>query len=68
MSLACIKNERNITFPIFSLAKIGNYPIRSKHFYQKKYQKTQLKTKRGCVISLWHTLFYVIYCIILEIS
>ena len=47
MSLACIKNERNITFPIFSVAKIGNYPIRSKHFYQKKYQKTQLKTKSG---------------------
>ena len=24
--------------------------------------------KRGCVISLWRTLFYVIYCIILEVS
>ena len=23
---------------------------------------------RGCVISLWRTLFYVIYCIILEVS
>ena len=22
----------------------------------------------GCVISLWRTLFYVIYCIILEVS
>ena len=26
------------------------------------------KTARGCVISLWRTLFYVIYCIILEVS
>ena len=24
--------------------------------------------ERGCVISLWRTLFYVIYCIILEVS
>ena len=24
--------------------------------------------KWGCVISLWRTLFYVIYCIILEVS
>ena len=24
--------------------------------------------RRGCVISLWRTLFYVIYCIILEVS
>ena len=24
--------------------------------------------KGGCVISLWRTLFYVIYCIILEVS
>ena len=22
----------------------------------------------GCVISLWRTLFYIIYCIILEVS
>ena len=26
------------------------------------------KENRGCVISLWRTLFYVIYCIILEVS
>ena len=25
-------------------------------------------SKGGCVISLWRTLFYVIYCIILEVS
>ena len=25
-------------------------------------------SERGCVISLWRTLFYVIYCIILEVS
>ena len=24
--------------------------------------------QRGCVISLWRTLFYIIYCIILEVS
>ena len=32
-------------------------------------QGAELKQqKRGCVISLWRTLFYVIYCIILEVS
>ena len=28
----------------------------------------QPQSERGCVISLWRTLFYVIYCIILEVS
>ena len=35
------------------------------------FKKFYLKFKelaRGCVISLWRTLFYVIYCIILEVS
>ena len=31
-------------------------------------QEPIVKKARGCVISLWRTLFYVIYCIILEVS
>ncbi len=34
-------------------------------FYAAVFIKLKL---RGCVISLWRTLFYVIYCIILDVS
>ena len=39
-----------------------------KAFYYEVYKKNGLKKLGGCVISLWRTLFYVIYCIILEVS
>ena len=32
------------------------------------FKEGELDEKGGCVISLWRTLFYVIYCIILEVS
>ncbi len=30
--------------------------------------KPKKQKQGGCVISLWRTLFYIIYCIILEVS
>ena len=36
--------------------------------HKRRPRKMQGIKKRGCVISLWRTLFYVIYCIILEVS
>ena len=40
----------------------------SRFGFSVKYPDCFVKGEGGCVISLWRTLFYIIYCIILEVS
>jgi len=45
----------------------GGLKYEADYLYSFVYWKDYVR-RRGCVISLWRTLFYVIYCIILEVS